>query len=163
MKWIETSNDVLIMMSEVFKNVPQKLITICSEDVAEYALAGDTPLYLSFSEYDEEVKKQILEEASAWQIKCEGKETWSPEFPQADEQNTSTSIHSITTKKILVENNAFVGVIENSRDLNGDYSYQYALIKDYTGEPIYYSCYEKYGSSDREMYLTIKSYLEKRI
>lgn len=133
--------------------------TICGKENAHFCFAENN-FYFGFKSYEDEYYNDILNQAKNWEIKIIRTEDWDPSIYDIG-RIVKEGIQDINPKNILVENGIFVGVIDYA-DHGEHYELSYALLKDYTGEPILFRTTSGFGSSDHDMMYTVNFYLQKK-
>ena len=154
--------DFKLQCSELYEFIKirecnNKLATVCSREEAEYVIDGETPLFFKFVSYSEEKINFIRKQMAGWNVKCVHTEEWDPSFGNTHGRSTHDSTVDIRLNKILVQDGNFIGIVDYSKNLTGKYGMSFARIADYNGEPLLFSHWEDYGSSDHDM-ISIKQY-----
>ncbi len=125
--------------------------TVCTKQEAEFSTNDDSPVFFKYTTYSDDTVKQIMDQASEWQVKCRITEDWDPSFGHTQDNTSDGFYKIIEPKQILVENGNFAGVIACSRDLGDRYGLFSALTANYKSEPLLFCVWDTYGSSDHDM------------
>ena len=136
--------------------------TVCSEQEADFVTNDEVPVFFKYTTYTNEAINNIMSQATKWQIKCRITEDWDPSFGYTQGSTADGFYQNVEVKQILVDNGNFAGVVACSRDLGDRYGIFSALTANYKADPLLFSVWDTYGSSDHDMTQQKQLYLVKK-